>query len=169
MLQIYCGDGKGKTTAALGGAVRAAGAGLRVCFTQFMKGAHTSELYALRALPVSQITVRRCDRDYGFYKSMSDTDKSEITLCHNALLETAFAESYDFIVLDEFCSAYRLGLLDTELAERLILENKDKTEVVLTGREPPEIFLEKADYISEIMCRRHPYERGITAREGIEF
>lgn len=166
MLQIYCGGGKGKTTAALGGAVRAAGAGLRVCFTQFMKGAHTSELPALRALPIK---VMRCDRDYGFYKSMSSTDKPEITICHNALLKSAFAESFDFIVLDEFCSAYRLGLMDKELAERLILENKDKSEVVLTGREPPEIFLEKADYISEIISRRHPYDSGITAREGIEF
>lgn len=166
MLQIYCGDGKGKTTAALGGAVRASGAGLRVCFTQFMKGAHTSELPALRALPIK---VRRCDRDYGFYKSMSEADKLAITRCHNALLEAAFSEGFEFIVLDEFCSAYRLGLLDRELAARLILENKEKAEIVLTGREPPEIFVENADYISEIMCRRHPYENGISAREGIEF
>lgn len=166
MLQIYCGDGKGKTTAALGGAVRAAGAGLRVCFTQFMKGAHTSELPALRALPIK---VMRCDRDYGFYRSMSGTDKTQITACHNDILKASFAENFDFIVLDEFCSAYRLGLLDTELAKRLISEVKDKSEVVLTGREPPEIFLEKADYISEIISRRHPYDNGISARKGIEF
>lgn len=166
MLQIYCGNGKGKTTAALGGAVRAAGSGLHVCFAQLMKGSHTSELPALRALPIK---VQRCDRDYGFYKSMSSADKTEITACHNAILNSVFLENYDFIVLDEFCSAYRLGLLDTELAERLILENKDKSEVVLTGREPPEIFLENADYISEIINRRHPYDSGISARKGIEF
>lgn len=166
MLQIYCGDGKGKTTASIGAAVRAAGAGLSVCFTQLMKGAPTSELAALRSLP---ITVRRCDRDYGFSKSMSEADKASITCCHNALLENAFSESFEFIVLDELCAAYRLGLLDRELAERLILRNKDRAEIVITGREPPEVFLDAADYISEIQCRRHPYERGITARLGVEF
>lgn len=166
MLQIYCGDGKGKTTAALGGAVRAAGAGLQVCFTQFMKGGETSELAPLEHLP---ITVRRCDRDYGFYKSMSEEDKLAITRCHNALLEAAFSEGFKFIVLDEFCSAYRLGLLDREFAARLILENKEKAEVVMTGREPPEVFIENADYISEIACRRHPFQNGVIARKGIEF
>lgn len=166
MLQIYCGDGKGKTTAALGGAVRASGAGLCVCFTQFMKGSPTSELEPLNALP---ITVRRCDRDYGFYKSMNEIDKTEITACHNDLLRAAFSGNFDFIVLDEFCSAYRLKLLDIELAERFVLNSKDKSEIVLTGREPPEIFLEKADYISEIISRRHPYDSGISARKGIEF
>lgn len=166
MLQIYCGNGKGKTTAALGETLRAAGAGMRVCVVQLMKGSPTSELAALDLLP---ITIRRCDRDYGFYKSMSDADKAAITRCHNALLQFAFAEEFDFIVLDELCSAYRCELLDRELAERLIIENKDRAEIVLTGREPPEIFLEKADYISEINSRRHPYERGIKARRGIEF
>ena len=166
MLQIYCGNGKGKTTAALGGAVRASGAGLRVCFAQFMKGSDTSELAALKTLP---ITVKRCDRDYGFFGAMSGADKSEITACHNGLLKFAFSGDFDFLVLDEFFSAYRHGLLDNEFAARLILNKKDSIEIVLTGREPPEIFLEKADYISEIMSRRHPYDSGITARKGIEF
>lgn len=166
MLQIYCGDGKGKTTAAIGAAVRAAGAGLRVCVTQLMKGALTSELVSLEAL---SITVRRCDRDYGFYKSMSEVDKTEITQCHNGLLESAFSESFEFIVLDELCSAYRLGLLDRALAERLVLGSKDRAEIVITGREPPEVLLNAADYISEIHCRRHPYECGVTARLGVEF
>ncbi len=166
MLQIYCGDGKGKTTAAVGAAVRAAGAGLRVCIIQFMKGAPTSELAALERLP---ITVRRCDRDYGFYKSMSDGDKAMITRCHNELLESAFSGNYEFIVLDELCSAYRLELLDKERAERLILDSKDRNEIIITGREPPEVLLNAADYISEIRCCRHPYERGVKARRGIEF
>lgn len=166
MLQIYCGDGKGKTTAALGGAVRASGAGLSTCIIQFMKGAPTSELAALEALT---ITVRRCDRDYGFYKSMSGADKAEITRCHNALLEGTFSENFEFIVLDELCSAYRLGLLDRELADRLVLGGKDRVEIVITGREPPETFLNAADYVSEIKCVRHPYERGVTARHGVEY
>ncbi len=165
MLHIYCGDGKGKTTAALGLAVRAAGAGLRVHIVQLMKGAPTSELAALAKIP--GISVARCDRDYGFSWKMSDKDKSEITACHNALLEEAFSLGADMVILDEFNSAYANGLLDREAAEKLIGEAT--AEIVLTGRNPDPKLLEKADYISEIQCVRHPYERGVTARKGIEF
>ncbi len=165
MLHIYCGDGKGKTTAALGLAVRAAGAGLRVHIVQLMKGAPTSELAALAK--ISGISVARCDRDYGFSWKMSERDKSGITACHNALLEEAFSLGADMVILDEFNSAYANGLLDREAAEKLIAEAT--AEIVLTGRNPDPKFLDKADYISEIQCVRHPYERGVTARKGIEF
>lgn len=180
MLHIYCGNGKGKTTAAVGLAVRAVGAGMRVRFVQFMKGAYTSELAVLEN--ISGLEVQRCNKDYGFYKSMSENDKLDITHCHNDLLEFAFSTSIAYnnvvdkltdkskmIVLDEFCSAYNYGLMDKSLAEKLILDNKDNTEVVLTGRDPAEIFVNAADYISEIHCLRHPYERGISARKGVEF
>ncbi len=167
MLQIYCGGGKGKTTAAVGLAVRGVGAGLRVRFVQFMKGGYTSELSVLEN--VAGLEVRRCDRDYGFYKNMSDEDKAAITSCHNALLEYAFDGDPDMIILDEFFSAYAYGLMDKAAAERLILENKDAAEVVLTGRDPAAVFTGAADYISEIRCVRHPYEKGIGARKGVEF
>lgn len=170
MLQIYCGDGKGKTTAAVGLAVRGAGAGLNVRFIQFMKGSFTSELSALEK--ISNITIRRCDKNYGFYKNMTDEDKADITRCHNDLLEYAFADGNStpvMIILDEFCSAYNYGLIDKALAEPLILYNKNALEIVLTGREPAEVFLSAADYISEIQCVRHPYTKGITARKGVEF
>lgn len=169
MLHIYCGDGKGKTTAALGLAVRAAGAGLRVHIVQLMKGAPTSELAALAKIP--EISVARCDRDYGFSWKMSDKDKSEISACHNKLLGEAFAlirsGNADMVILDEFNSAYANNLLDRETAEKLIWETT--AEIVLTGRNPDPKFLEKADYISEIQCVRHPYERGVAARKGIEL
>lgn len=170
MLQIYCGGGKGKTTAAIGLAVRASGADMDVLFVQFMKGSYTSELSALEKLP--RIELRRCDRDYGFYKNMTDADKADITRCHNELLEYAFGEDSEkraMIILDEFCGAYGYDLMDKELAERLILENKDKTEIILTGRFPAEVFLNAADYISAINCVRHPYTKGIAARKGVEF
>ncbi|MGN0587780.1 MAG: cob(I)yrinic acid a,c-diamide adenosyltransferase, partial [Oscillospiraceae bacterium] len=83
-IHIYCGDGKGKTTAALGLAVRAAGAGINVCFVQFMKGGETAELNILRH--ISEITVMRCDRNYPFFKNMTETDKTEIAECHDLLL-----------------------------------------------------------------------------------
>ncbi len=165
MLHIYCGDGKGKTTAALGLAIRAAGAGLRVHIVQLMKGAPTSELAALAKIP--EITIARCDRDYGFSWKMSERDKSEITACHNRLLGEAFALGADMVILDEFNSAYANDLLDRETAERLIAEAA--AEIVLTGRNPDPKLLGKADYISEIKCVRHPYERGVAARRGIEL
>lgn len=170
MLHIYCGAGKGKTTAAIGLAVRGAGAGMSVRFVQFMKGASTSELSVLENIP--GLEIRRCDRDYGFFKNMSEEDKSEITRCHNTLLEFAFGgedTAPKMIILDEFCSAYAHGLMDKALAERLVLENKESAEVILTGRNLEAKFVSAADYISEIRCVRHPYERGISARKGVEF
>lgn len=167
LLHIYCGDGKGKTTASLGLAIRAAGAGMKVCFVQFMKGGDTAELETLNLIP--HITVKRCDRAYGFVKNMSDRDKEEITACHNELLKYVFSGGFDLVILDEFNSAYGYGLMDKELAEKLIINGKSSCEIALTGRNPADVFFGAADYVSEICCVKHPYEKGITARKGIEY
>lgn len=171
MLQIYCGDGKGKTTAALGLAMRAAGSGMRVWFVQLMKGGFTSELAALARMP--EMTVRRCDRDYGFSFRMSEDERAQLTQCHNALLSEAadmlHSGEADMLVLDEFFSAWRLQLLDRALAERLISGRPEQAELILTGRDPDDCFLEAADYVSEIRAVKHPYTKGIAARKGIEF
>ncbi len=169
MLQIYCGDGKGKTTAALGLALRAAGAGMRVHIVQLMKGRPTSELNLLEKIP--DITVSRLDRDYGFPAEMSPSVRSAVTDRHNALLREAerLLPQLDMLILDEFNSACRHGLLDRALAERLVLDNADKMEIILTGRKPEQKFLDAADYISEIAAVRHPFARGVKARRGIEF
>ena len=146
LLHIYCGDGKGKTTAALGLAVRAAGAGMRVHIIQLLKGSDTSELSVIRSIP--GITLERCDRNYGFVWNMTDEDKRGITECHNALLEKGYSMvrsgEVDMLIIDEFNAAYR-------------------------GREPAQMFVDSADYVSEIKCVKHPYTRGISARRGIEY
>lgn len=167
MLHIYCGDGKGKTTASLGLAIRGAGAGMKVGVAQFMKGGDTCELQILEH--IEGITVIRCDREYGFSFCMTDEEKRDITSCHNRLLEEIFSGGYDMIILDEFNCAYELGFMDREKAEELIINGKNNAEIVLTGRNPADVFTEKADYISEICCRRHPYEKGVDARRGIEY
>jgi len=167
LIHIYCGDGKGKTTASIGLAVRAAGAGMKVCFIQLMKGGDTSELETIGLIP--DITVKRCDKAYGFVKNMSDMDKADITVCHNELLKYAFSGGFDLVILDEFNSAYGYGLMDKVLAEKLIIDGKNKAEIVLTGRNPAEIFIDNADYVSEICCLKHPYQNGVTARKGIEY
>ena len=89
LLEIYCGDGKGKTTAALGLALRAAGCGLRVHIVQFLKGTETGELASLAQIP--QISLVRCDKNWGFTFSMTEQDKKEITVCHNQMLQEAIS------------------------------------------------------------------------------
>ena len=167
LLHIYCGDGKGKTTASLGLALRMAGAGMRVAFVQFMKGGETAELASLARLP--EITVMRCDRDYGFYGTLTEDEKRELANCHNDLLARAFSGNFDAVILDEFNIAYKYDLLDKERAYSLITDSLARCEIVLTGRGPDERFLAAADYISEIQCVRHPYEKGVQARKGVEF
>lgn len=171
MLHIYCGDGKGKTTAALGLALRAAGNGMRVHIVQFMKGGETSELDSLGR--ISEITVCRCDRDYGFTFSMDGKSRAMIKSCHDKMLteacRLACSGETDMLILDEFCCAYNKNLLDRELADRAVLEAPDSIELILTGREPDKKFIEAADYVSEIKAVKHPYTKGTAARRGIEF
>ena len=166
-LHIYCGDGKGKTTAALGLALRAAGAGMRVNFVQFMKGGETAELETLKY--ISNITVSRCDKEYGFAWDMSEDEKADITACHCRLIEDAFASQADMVILDEFTYAYNLGLTDRKSSEKLIFSALETKEVVITGRDPDKIFIGRADYLSEIKCIKHPYEKNAEARYGIEY
>lgn len=171
LTHIYCGNGKGKTTAAMGLALRAAGAGMRVHIVQLLKGGETSELSALAMIP--EITVSRCDRNYGFTFSMTDSEKAAITDCHNRLLSEAEnlmrSGEIGVLIIDEFNAAYKHGLLSAELADRIVLEKNPETELVLTGREPHGKFLQAADYVSEINAVKHPYSCGISARKGIEY
>ena len=167
MIHIYCGDGKGKTTAAIGLAVRMAGYGKKVLFMQFMKGSNTGELKLLSE--AGNITVMRCDRNYGFFKSMDETDKGHITRSHNDNLKYVIwnMEQFDMIVLDEIFAAYNTDLADKEMIATIIADYKG--ELVLTGRKPPQWISEKADYISEVKKIKHPFDMGIKAREGIEY
>ncbi len=171
LIHIYCGNGKGKTTAALGLAVRAAGAGKTVCIVQLLKGTKTSELESLKLLP--NIIIIRLQKDFGFTFIMNEQDKKEITVCHNNLLISAYEHmknhEFDMLIIDEFFAAYEKNLIDKELAEKLVFEKEKNCELILTGRNPIEKFLAVADYVSEINAVKHPYEKGISARKGIEF
>lgn len=167
MIHIYCGDGKGKTTASIGLAVRMAGHGKKVLFMQFLKGSYTGELEILQKS--ENITVMRCDKNYGFFRSMTDDDKENIIRCHNENLEFVLKNmgSFDMIVLDEIFAAYNYDLAGKESVREIV--QKYEGELIMTGRDPQKWFLERADYASEIKKIKHPYDKGITAREGIEF
>lgn len=167
MIHIYCGDGKGKTSAATGLALRMAGYGKKILFIQFLKGSYTGELEIFKE--IKNIKIMRCDREYGFTEEMTDKDKSEIIKCHNQNLMYALENmnAFDMIVLDEICAAcnYRLAEKDTVIT----LMERYSGELVLTGRGPDKLFAEKADYISEIKKIKHPFDKGIIGREGIEY
>lgn len=169
MIHLYTGDGKGKTTAAIGLAVRAAGCGMPVIFSQFMKGSDTGELHSLSGL--KQIKILRSDRDFGFYKNMSASQKQELTQIHNELLDTLLQAVREkrcgMIILDEITYPVNYDLLDPGKL-RLLLACAD-VEMVLTGRSPAPFLQEAADYITEMRCVRHPFDKGVAARRGIEY
>ena len=138
---------------------------------QFIKGTETGELASLAQIP--QISLVRCDKNWGFTFSMTEQDKKEITVCHNQMLQEAISMAksgeIDVLIFDEFQAAYAHGLLDKEAAKDFVLKKPATLELVLTGRNPDPVFLEAADYVSEIHGVRHPYQKQIPARKGIEF
>ncbi len=167
---LYYGNGKGKTTAALGLAIRAAGCGMKVHIVQFLKGNDTSELSSLAL--VDGITVARCNRNYGFSSSMTQNDKTEITNCHNNNLREAIwlieQGKIDLLVLDEVIDAYNLNLIDKMLVSDLVF-GEINAELVMTGHKPDQTFIDAFDYVSEIKAIKHPYQNGVLARKGIEY
>ena len=169
MIHIYHGDGKGKTTAAAGLAVRASGAGLRVLFAQFFKDGSSSEIAALASLP--GITTDRPSLHYGMFRRMTEEQKSEIAENYRAFLEdvAARAGDFDLIVLDEAVSASRYGMIPAELLLGFLRAEGGRREIVLTGRNPLPELIEAADYVTEMRKEKHPFDRGVTARKGIEY
>ena len=169
LIHLYCGDGKGKTTAALGLALRAAGAGKQVVFTQFFKDGSSSEIEPLAALP--GVRVFHADTVRGFYRNMTPPQREQAGKDYTALFRqvTQAAQEADLLILDEIVSACNRGVVLEKLVTDFLREKPTRLEVVLTGRNPSAALLELADYITEMRKLRHPFDRGIGARKGIEF
>lgn len=169
LIHIYCGNGKGKTTAALGLAVRAVGRGKRVRIARFLKTEDSGEVPVLRQIP--GIDVLPCEKSFGFTFQMSDGVRREAALYYDSLLEKAIkdAQDVDLLILDEIIGACNGGLVEKEKLEIFLKGKPEALEVVLTGRRPWKEILGKADYVTEMEQRRHPFEQGIAAREGIEY
>ncbi|MCC8059231.1 MAG: cob(I)yrinic acid a,c-diamide adenosyltransferase [Clostridiales bacterium] len=171
LVHIYCGDGKGKTSAALGLAVRAAGRGLRVLIVRFLKNDDSGEVPVLGGIP--GVTVLPCARSFGFVFRMSEEEKQEAAIWFGGLFgdacERAVREDYDVLVCDELVGACSLGMVDETAVLDFLQNRPEKLEVVLTGRGPSQKLLELADYVSEITMRKHPYTAGVAARRGIEY
>lgn len=168
LVHLYCGDGKGKTTAAMGLAMRAAGHGLRVLIVQFLKSTPTGELEILKLLP--QVKVLRSSEQLGFTFRMNEEQKHRAAVIQQQLFAGAKEQMQDtdLLILDEVMAAINAGMLQTEQVAGLLRERPAGLEVVLTGRNPPPELIELADYISEIKKVKHPFDKGIAARDGIE-
>ena len=169
-IHLYYGDGKGKTSAAVGLTVRAAGYRKNVWFVQFLKGCDTGELVMLRALPTVTVMRGNCTK---FFFQMTEEEKKAVTVCHDELLlrakKAADEQKCEVLVLDEVLGAVETGLLNEELLKDFLLNKPDSLELILTGRNPAPYMIDAADYCSEIKKQKHPFDCGIPAREGIEY
>lgn len=166
MIQIYTGEGKGKTTAAFGLALRALGAGLKVYIGQFVKCAPTSETRALRRFKNAAIEQFGC----GFIKKKPG--EKDILAARQGLKKIKQALSkkiYDLVILDEINVAVKLGLLKPREVLNLIKITPKKTELVFTGRFAHPAILQHADLVSHIIEKKHYFRNGLKARKGIEF
>ena len=164
LIHIYCGDGKGKTTAAVGLAVRCVGGGGKVLFCQFLKDGESCENFCLKNL--ENVSVSPCPENIKFTFRMNEEEKRAAAEYYTELFENVCknAADYDLLILDEVLDAVNVGFLSEKTLEHFI-ENKPETlEVVLTGRDPNEKLCEKADYITEMKKIKHPYDRGVQAR-----
>jgi cob(I)alamin adenosyltransferase len=167
---IFTGDGKGKTTAALGMALRASGHGMRTLILQFIK-ADTSvgELTGLKYLPgIETIQMGR-----GFVPSPSDPAFLEhCRAAHHALEKAAEAlrlKRYDLIILDEICTAMVMGLITEDQVVEIIDQCSKGSCLVLTGRGASERLISMADTVTEMRCVKHGWQKGITAQKGVEY
>lgn len=167
-IHVYTGDGKGKTTAAVGLAARAAGQGLKVAFFQFLKSGFSGEMMVLSKAGVSFVSPQKGVK---FVCDMTDEEKAEYKVRQTEALERAIfmSDTLDVLVLDEVIGAYNEDVVDRELLMNLIQTKPAQLELVLTGRKANEEFINAADYVTEMKCIKHPYDKGILARKGIEF
>ena len=169
LVHIYCGDGKGKTTCAVGLMIRCAGQGGRVLCFQFLKGDNSGERRILEKL--EKVTLMSC---YGkFTSKMNEEEKLEAkTFYHNRfqqIITMVQQKEYDLLVLDEIMAAISAGFLEEKEVVHFLQNKPGTLEVVMTGRNPGEELLKLADYVTEMKLCKHPYEKGISARRMIEW
>ena len=171
LIHIYCGDGKGKTTAAMGLILRAVGREKRVLLTQFLKSGRSGELIALERYNdyVEFIPGRPVGK---FVWNMNEEEKQQATIEHterfNTIIDKVSSGKYDILVLDELIGTINNGFISVNDVVSFLKNKPKNLEVVMTGRNPKEELIEIADYVSEIKAIKHPFNDGIPARIGIE-
>jgi cob(I)alamin adenosyltransferase len=169
LIHVYLGEGQGKTSAAIGLATRARGAGLSVLLAQLFKE-EPSEIKSLKKLGVKCIQY---SLTHPYFKKYSEKALEEKARGCQDFVEKAFKlarkDKYDIFILDEIGPAMSYALMTPDALVSLIKSKPKKTELVLTGRGIPEKIIELADYVTELTLKKHPYNQGVLARKGIDF
>lgn len=168
-IQVYTGDGKGKTTAALGLALRAAGHGMKVYIGQFLKGQIYGELLSVKKLS-PLIKIEQFGRR-GFIHVTRNPDEEDIKRAKRGLkkcLEAMLSKKYRIIILDEINVAVDFNLLSQEEVHKFLDQKPVEVEIILTGRFAPASILKRADLVTEMKEKKHYYQKGVRARDGIE-
>lgn len=171
LVLVYTGDGKGKTTAAFGLALRAAGRGLRVHVIQFIKGAMKTGEVDLIAGGLPLITVERVGKGFTWRRDVVPTFEDHVAAARAGLArarEAVTSGDYRVVILDEINVALKKKLLPVEEVIALLGARPGHLHLVLTGRGAPEELLERADLVTEMRCVKHPFQRGIPAQVGID-
>jgi cob(I)alamin adenosyltransferase len=167
-VQIYTGDGKGKTTAALGLALRACGAGRRVYVMQFLKGRRTSEVAILRQR-FPEMRVAQCGRACFVRGRPAPADRAAARRAFAKLRRETLSGRYDLVIADELVVAVALKLVAAADVLRLIEDRPPAVELVLTGRGATRSLIARADLVTDMRCVKHYFQRGVRARRGIEL
>jgi cob(I)alamin adenosyltransferase len=168
-IQVYTGNGKGKTTAALGLALRAAGHGQRVYIGQFLKGQMYGELVSVKKL-APHIVIEQFGRK-GFIHVTGNPDDEDIERAKRGLkrcLKAMLSKKFRIVILDEINVAVDLKVITEQEVHDFLDQKPEEVEVVLTGRYSPPSFIKRADLVTEMKEKKHYYRRGIMARKGIE-
>ena len=170
IIQVYTGDGKGKTTAAIGQAIRAWGRGLKIIIFQMLKAENSSGEQIALAQFAPAIRLRTFGTGEFIFNREPTKEESELALAGWKEVEKAiFSNEYDLVVIDELRHAINTKLIAEEKVIEVLKEKPGNVEIVITGRNMPDRILKIADLITEMKERKHPYSTGISAREGIEF
>ena len=171
MVHVYTGDGKGKTTAALGAALRAMGWGARVCMVQFIKGYPKIGEAMFAAQFTAQFALRQfasdTSRDIDEAKAAQRREAAQAALA--CAQEVVSSGSYDLVILDEINNALHLGLVDKTRVLDMMRDRPTNVEIILTGRNAPREIIDAADYVTEMRAVKHPFEQGLGARQGIDY
>lgn len=168
-IHIYYGYGKGKTTAAVGQVIRAAGSGLQVLVFQFMKDNSSSERNILEQIP--NITCLPGRDRIRFINQMNGEQKAELRHYNTKALDeiVKFCSHFDVLFLDEILCAVQLGVLSEDKLMRFLEHKPRGLEIIMTGHEVTQRMVDISDYATEMMKIKHPYDNGQSAREGIEY
>jgi len=168
LIQVYTGNGKGKTTAALGLALRAVGHGMKVLMVQFMKGDPSGELESSKRLS-PDLTLKQIGRKTFISKSNPDPKDLQLAQEGFSLAKKAVQnKEYDIVILDEINVAIDYGLISVKDLLQLMDSKPETVELILTGRNAKREILERADLVTDMVDRKHYYDKGVPAREGIE-